>query len=132
MALTGRESKRVDTAVKNFGGNFQHWREADNIVAPKNCFDFAEIVLGKVGAGVHRTIIDAANFEGKRVGLRSDEEIRAEGAKFMRETIANIERNAEGGGDHGHAESESRAGEQLAARAASKRIGNEAEEHNGG
>ena len=48
----------------------------------------------------------------------------------MRETIANVERNAEGGGDHGHAKSESCAGKQLAARTASKGIGNEAEEHN--
>jgi hypothetical protein len=47
----------------------------------------------------------------------------------MRETIANVERNAEGRGDDGHAKSESRAGEQLAAGTASKRIGNEAEEH---
>ena len=47
----------------------------------------------------------------------------------MREAIANVERNAEGRGDYGHAKSERRAGEQLAAGAASKGIGNEAEEH---
>jgi hypothetical protein len=47
----------------------------------------------------------------------------------MRKTIAHVERNAEGGGDDGHAQSESRASEQFAARTASKGIGNEAEEH---
>jgi hypothetical protein len=47
----------------------------------------------------------------------------------MGEAIADVERNAEGGGDDGHAKSERRAGEQLAAGTASKGIGNEAEEH---
>src|ERR1700726_4345863 len=39
---------------KNFGGNFHYWCKADDIVAPKNCFDFAQVLLGKVRAGVHR------------------------------------------------------------------------------
>jgi hypothetical protein len=113
----------------NFGGNFHYWREADDIVTPKNCFNFAQVLLGKIRTGVHGTIIDPTNFERKRIGLRGDEEIRSQGAKFMGETIANVERDAEGRGDDGHAKSESRAGKQLAAGAASKRIGNEAEEH---
>jgi hypothetical protein len=113
----------------NFGGNFHHWCEADDIVTPENCFDFAQVLLGKICAGINGTIIDTTNFERQRIGLRGDEEISSQGAKFMGEAIADVERNAEGCGDDGHAKSQSRAGEQLAAGTASKGIGNEAKEH---
>ena len=39
--------------------------EGDDVVAPENGFEFAEVGFGQVGAGVDGAIIDAANFERK-------------------------------------------------------------------
>jgi len=62
--------------------------------------------------------------------LRRHEEIRAQAAEFFRQTVADIERHTQRGGGYSHAEGQRRPGQELVAWTASKRIGNESQEHN--
>src|SRR5579859_540463 len=86
----------------NVGRGFQDGREADNVVAPKNGFELAEVSFGQICASVYRAIVDASDFERKRIGLRGNQEICAEAAKFTREAIPDVERHAQRSGGHGH------------------------------
>ncbi len=56
----------------NATGTSKKRGESDNVIAPKNSFEFAEVAVRQIGAGVHRTIVDAADFERQRVRLRRD------------------------------------------------------------
>ena len=103
--------------------NFKNRGEANDVVAPENGFELAEIGFGEISAGVDRAIIDAADFEGERIRLRGHQQVRAEAAKFAREAVADVQRDAQRRGGHSHAERERRAGEELVARAAGERIG---------
>src|SRR5579859_1052963 len=82
----------------NVGRGFQNGREADDVVAPENAFQLAEVSFGQICARVSGAIIDASNFERKRIGLRRNQEIGAEAAKFTREPVPDVERHAQRGG----------------------------------
>src|SRR5258705_4025287 len=92
---------------------------------PENGLELAEVGLGQVSAGIDGAVVHTANFERKRVRLRRHEEIRAQGAEFFRQTVADIERHTQRGGGYSHAEGQRRPGQELVAWAESKRIGNE-------
>src|SRR5215813_549572 len=80
--------------------------EGDDVVVPENGFDFGKIGFGEIGAGVGGAIIYAADFEGERIGLRCDDEICAKRSEFRSEAVADVERNAQCGGDDSHAKRE--------------------------
>ena len=109
--------------------DFQFWGKGDDVVVPEDSFDLGEVGFGEIGAGVDGAIVNAADLERERIGRRGDKEIRTEAAKFTREAIANVERDAERGSGDGHAKGQSRAGKEFVARAASERVGNETKKH---
>src|SRR5579864_2676032 len=78
--------------------NVEKRREAENVVTPENHFELAEIGFAEISAFVDWTVIDAADVDGKRVGLRGDDKIRAQAAEFAREAVADFEGNRERGG----------------------------------
>ena len=59
----------------------------------------------EIGTSVDRAIVDTADLKRERVGLRGDQEIRAKSAEFVGQTVAYVERDAQGGGGYRHAQS---------------------------
>jgi len=57
--------------------NFQDRTEGDDVVVPKDSFNFWEVGFGEIGAGIDGTIVDTANFKGQRVSLWRNQEICA-------------------------------------------------------
>src|SRR6266403_715783 len=108
---------------------FKDWCERNDVIMPENSFQLRQVGFGEVRAGVHGAIVDTADFERQRIGLRRDKKICTETAKFFCQPVPYIERYAQRRGGHAHAESQRRAGEKLVARASSKGIGNKSQEH---
>jgi len=50
--------------------NIHGRRETHDVVPPENRLELAEIGFRQIGARVYRAIIDAANFQRQRIGLR--------------------------------------------------------------
>ena len=107
----------------------QRRREPNNIVPPENRFQLAQIGLGQIRAGFHRPIVDAADFERQRVGLRRHQQIRAQAAKLARQAVTHVERHAERRRRHGRSQRESDGSEEFAARLAGKGVFDDAQEH---
>src|SRR5271168_1423200 len=113
----------------NLGRDVEKRRETKNIVAPENRLEFAEVALIQIGAFVNRAVIHPADFNGQSIGLRRDDEICAQTAKFARETVAHLERHCERGGRHGDTDDERGSRQNLAARIASEGLSYQAGEH---
>src|SRR5260370_1943114 len=102
----------------------EYRREGHNVVVPEDWFQFRKVSFGKVRPCIHGTIIHAANFKRQRVRLRRYQKIGAQAPKFLRQSVAHVQRYAQRRRGYSHTESERRSGEELVARTASKRIGN--------
>ena len=94
-------------------GNIEKWSKAENIVAPENRFQLAEVRFLQICAFVNRAVIDAANFNGQRIGLRRNQQIRAQAAKFARHAVAHFERDGQRRRRHGHSHDQRRRGQNL-------------------
>src|SRR5215471_7326146 len=130
VSMNGRQFLHGKTQTHgNADGDFQNWRESDDVVVPEDGLDFGEIGFGEIGAGVDRAVVNATDFERQRISFRRNEQIGAEATEFAGQAVADVERDAEGGGSNGHAKSECGAREELAARAAREGVGDEAKEH---
>ncbi len=125
LAAQERQPRRI----ANGNRNIEKRSEAENIVAPENHFDLAEVGFLQVGAFVDGAIVDAADFERQGIGLRSDQQIRAQAAKFARHAVAHFESHGESGGGDGHADHESRRSQNFAARIANEGLSHQAREH---
>ena len=89
---------------------------------PENGLEFGQVGFREIGTSVDRAIIHAANFEWQRIRLRRNDEICAQAAEFSGKAVTDIERHAQRGRSHGHAERQRRPGQELMARPPSKRI----------
>src|SRR4029077_16584869 len=78
----------------DLGVGFENRSERDDVVVPEDGFDFGEVGFREVRAGVDGAIVDTADFERQRIGLRRNNEICAERREFGGEAIANVEGNA--------------------------------------
>src|SRR5260221_8862780 len=107
----------------------QDRRESGDVVVPEDRFDFRQVGFGEISAGIGWAEIHAADFQRQRIGFRSDHEICAERAKFLRKTITDIERNAKRGGSYGHAKRKRRSRQQFPPRTARKIIRNQSKKH---
>ncbi len=107
----------------------QHRRKSGDVVVPESALDFRQVGFVQESAIARRLQVDAANFHVQRIFLGSDQQVRADGAQFAINLVANI------GGDrnhrrrHGHAKRDGRAGQQFAPLLAPEGFVNEPDEH---
>src|SRR5205085_2141096 len=116
-------------AAQSYATDIKLWREGEDVVVPEDGLDFGEVGFREIGAGIGGAIVYAADFERQRVGLGGNDKICPEGGEFGGEAIANVQGHAECSSDNGHAESEGRDRQHLAARAARDGVGDESGEH---
>src|ERR1043166_7155360 len=75
------------------GRDRQIWCKCQNIVPPENLFQLRKLRLRNVGAFGNRAIVDAADLHGKGIRRRRDDDVGAERAQFVPDSVADIERD---------------------------------------
>ena len=96
---------------------------------PEDGLELRKVGFREIGPCIHRAIVHAGDFEGQRVHLRGNQEICAKAAEFLSKPVAHIQRYAQRRRGYSHAEGQRRPGKELVARSASKRVGNDSQEH---
>src|SRR4029077_724803 len=90
-----------------------------------------EVRFRKVCTGIYGTIIHAANFQRQRIAFRRNQQIGAQAAIFLRQTVSDVKHYTERRGCHGHSQCQSCHGQQFAPGASREGVGNETKEHFG-
>src|SRR5260370_10749109 len=114
---------------QSLSADLEYWRKCDDVVMPENRFQSRQVGFWKIRARIHWPIVHAANFQRKRIRLRRYKKICAQTPEFFRQPVTHIQRNAQRCGNHSHAQSQRRSGEELMARTPSKRVGNDSQKH---
>ena len=107
----------------------EHGSEADNIVMPEGASDLGQVGFVKVGAVARGLEIHAADLNIQSIFLRSHDQVRAIGAQFAADLVADVGSNGDHRGGHAYAQGDCDAGQQLAAFLPAERFVDEASEH---
>ena len=81
----------------------QHRSKTHNVVSPEHSFDFGQVGFVEVRAVARRLEINPADLNIERIFLRSHDQVRAVGAQFAADLVANVGSHGDHRGGHAHA-----------------------------
>ncbi len=82
---------------------WQHGREAHDIVMPERASDLGQVGFIEISAVARRLEINPADLNIEGIFLWSHDQVRAIGAQFATDLVANVGRNGDHRGGHAHA-----------------------------
>ena len=127
--ISSEQGKILRIAPIHADTDRQHRSETHNVVSPEHSFDFGQVGFVEVSAVARRLEINPADLNIESIFLRSHDQVRAVGAQFAADLVANVGSHGDHGGGHAHAQSDRYASQQLAPFLPPERFVDQASEH---